>query len=245
MGANDQSVEVLVIGLAGSLRTGSTTRTAVAYALEGAAEKGAKTSLLDLASFNLPFLGRERELGNVKAVEGFRAALRAADGIILGSPEIHGSVSGVLKNALDLAGSDEFGGKMVGLVGVAGGRMGASETLSVMRTIGRSLHAWVVPEQASVGDSDTAFDSQGEPTNPELANRLRSVGREVAHFARLHKCENHLQFLKEWEGASVNDVGWMKPSTSRCRLDDHSSDKPLVGHRVREGVYLVPQARRR
>ena len=204
MAAKDQSVEVLVIGLAGSLRSGSNTRTAVAYALEGAVEEGAKVSLLDLAAFSLPFLGRERELSNVKAVEGFRAALRASDGIVLGSPEIHGSVSGVLKNALDLAGSDEFGGKMVGLVGVAGGRMGASETLSHMRTIGRSLHAWVVPEQASVGDSETAFDSQGEPKNPELANRLKSVGWQVAHFARLHKCENHLQFLKEWEGSAVN-----------------------------------------
>lgn len=40
------------------------------------------------------------------------------------------------------------------------------------------------------------------PSTPEVGDRLRSVGSEVAHFARLHKCENHLQFLKEWEGAA-------------------------------------------
>jgi len=190
-----------VMGLAGSLRAESATRMAVRYALTGAEDEGAKIELMDLAAYNLPFLGREKEQPGARDVERFRADLRAADGIILGSPEIHGSFSGVLKNALDLTGSDEFEGKMVGLVGVAGGQMGAVETLSQLRTVGRSLHAWVVPTQASIGDSGTAFNQRGEPVRSEVGNRLRSVGRQVAHFARLHKCENHLQFMKEWEGA--------------------------------------------
>jgi FMN reductase len=178
---------------------------AVLCALQGAGQGGANIELLDVASYSLPFLGREREKGNREAVGRFRADLRAADGIILGSPEIHGSISGVLKNALDLASSDEFEGKMVGLVGVAGGRMGATESLSHLRTIGRSLRAWVIPTQASVGESDKAFDSHGVPIDPKVGDRLRLVGRQVAHFARLHKCENHLQFVKEWEGAPVHD----------------------------------------
>ena len=204
--SEDRSVEIRVIGLAGSLRAESATRAAVQLALHGAAEEGAKVTLADLGAYNLPFLGREREEASVKAVRRFRADLRASDGIILGSPEIHGSVSGVLKNALDLASSDEFEGKMVGLVGVAGGRMGATETLSHLRTIGRSLHAWVVPTQASIGDSTEAFDSHGEPIHPEVGSRLKSVGKQVAHFARLHKCENHMQFLKEWEVAPVGET---------------------------------------
>jgi NAD(P)H-dependent FMN reductase len=207
---NDESPEIQVVGLAGSLRAESTTRMAVQYALHGAEEEGAKVELLDLAAYSLPFLGREREDGNLKLVEHFRAVLRTSDGIVLGSPEIHGSVSGVLKNALDLAGTDEFEGKMVGLIGVAGGRMGASETLSHLRLIGRSLHAWVVPTQASIGDSGAAFDFHGEPIDREVGYRLRSVGRQVAHFARLHKCENHMQFLKEWEVAPMGDGAGLK-----------------------------------
>jgi len=172
---------------------------AVQYVLKGAEEEGAKVEVLDLTAYNLPYWGLEREEANVKAVERFRKDLRASDGIILGTPEMHGSISGVLKNALDLAGTEEFEGKMVGLVGVAGGRMGAIEALSHLRAIGRSLHAWVVPAQVSIGDSAQAFNLNGEPTDPELGDRLKSVGREVAHFARLHKCENHAQFLREWE----------------------------------------------
>ena len=83
--------------------------------------------------------------------------------------------------------------------------MGATESLSHLRTIGRSLRAWVIPTQASIGESDKAFDSRGEPIDPKVTDRLRSVGRKVAHFARLHKCENHFQFLKEWEETPVHD----------------------------------------
>lgn len=205
--ASYDSVAIRVVGVAGSLRSGSASRMAVEYALRGAAEKRASTEVLDLAAYDLPFLGRERENDNARAVERFRADLRAADGIIIASPELHGSVSGVLKNALDLASAEEFGGKMVGLLAVAGGRMGATDTLSHLRTIGRSLHAWVVPLQASIGDSGRAFDSTGEPTDPELAERLKSIGSQVVHFARLHKCEAHVQFLREWEGAAADDDG--------------------------------------
>jgi len=196
------AAEVRIVGLAGSLRSTSLTRMAVRCALRGASDDGAQARLLDLSAYDLPFLGREKERAMMNGVERFLTDLRAADGIVLGSPEIHGSISGVLKNALDLTDRTLFEGKMLGLIGIAGGRMGASETLSHMRTIGRSLHAWVVPTQVSIGAADGAFDSSGEPVDPEVGDRLRSVGREVAHFARLHKCENHVQFLKEWEGAA-------------------------------------------
>ena len=208
MNARQQSSDTVVaqvVGLAGSLRAGSATQMAVRCALLGAEEAGARVQLLDLASYDLPFLGRDREPTSRKAVERFLGDIRTADGIILGSPELHGSLSGVLKNALDLANRDTFEGKMLGLIGVAGGRMGASDTLSHLRAIGRSLHAWVVPVQVSIGAADSAFDSRGKPVDEEVRDRLLSVGRQVAHFAWLHKCENHLQFVKEWEVAATSD----------------------------------------
>ena len=196
-----------IVGLAGSLRPESATRMAVRCALLGAEKEGARTRLLDLASYDLPFLGRDQEPKARDAVDRFLGDLRAADGIILGSPELHGSVSGVLKNALDLADRDTFEGKMLGLSGVAGGRMGASETLSHLRTIGRALHAWVVPAQVSIAAADKAFNSRGEPVDADVRDRLLSIGRQVARFAWLHKCENHLQFVKEWEAVATGDDG--------------------------------------
>lgn len=199
------SVVARVVGLAGSLRPGSATQMAVRCALFGAENVGASARFLDLAAYDLPLLGRDQEPTGRAAVERFLSDLRAADGIILGSPELHGSLSGVLKNALDLTNRDTFEGKMLGLIGVAGGRMGASETLSHLRAIGRSLHAWVVPAQVSIGAADRAFDPRGEPIDSDVRDRLMSVGRQVAHFAWLHKCQNHLQFVKEWEVAASAD----------------------------------------
>jgi multimeric flavodoxin WrbA len=61
--------------------------------------------------------------------------VRAAQGIILATPEYHGGYSGVLKNALDLMGFEEFEGKVRGLVGVSGGGMGAFGSLNNLRAV--------------------------------------------------------------------------------------------------------------
>jgi Predicted flavoprotein len=116
----------------------------VEAALEGAAESGAETRLIDLNGYNLIFRAGQDETGYPSDVARLRAEVKQADGIILGTPEYHGSLSGVLKNALDLMGFDEFEGKMIGLVGVSGGQMGAFDALKTLRNIGRALHAWVI-----------------------------------------------------------------------------------------------------
>jgi NAD(P)H-dependent FMN reductase len=142
-----------------------------------------------------------------EGVAAMRNAVKEADGIILGTPEYHGSFSGVLKNALDLMGFAEFEGKMVGLVGVSGGKMGAFDALNSLRNVGRALHAWVVPEQASVPEAWNAFDGSGGMKNQDIEERLLTVGRQVARFARLHKCAEATEFLKRWESAPVNPGG--------------------------------------
>src|ERR1700729_1252942 len=119
---------IKVVGICGSLRKGSYTRMALALALRGAAETGASTQLLDLTEYELMFAGREGE-AEPASVAALRLQVKEAEGIVLGTPESHGSFSGVLKNALDLMGFAEFEGKMLGLVGVSGGTMGAFDAL--------------------------------------------------------------------------------------------------------------------
>jgi FMN reductase len=178
---------LLVVGLAGSARAGSYTRCAVAIALEGAAAAGARTDLLDLAELQLPFCDERADASSYPPdAHRLRRVIGSAHGIILGSPEYHGSLAGSLKNAIDLMGSEEFAGKLVGLVGVAGGSQGAAGALAHMRTVCRSLHAWVVPQQVSIPKAENAFGPDGRPTEPDQAERLLEVGREVARVARLH-----------------------------------------------------------
>ncbi|MGA7923738.1 MAG: NADPH-dependent FMN reductase [Thermoplasmata archaeon] len=205
---SDPTTSIHVVGLCGSLRSNSMTRTALRVALRGAESNGAETRLIDLEPYTLPFCrGKEQEVHYPENVQRFRADIAWGDGIILATPEYHGSFSGVLKNALDLLGFEEFEGKMVGLVGVSGGRLGGSDAMNQLRSIGRVLHAWVVPTQAWVSEAYAAFDELGEPKIASVTERLMSVGHEVTHFARLHKCGEHLEFVKAWERAPVNPGG--------------------------------------
>jgi NAD(P)H-dependent FMN reductase len=126
---------------------------------------------------------------------------------VLGTPEYHGSFSGVLKNALDLMGFDEFEGKMIGLIGVSAGRTGAFEALTSLRNVGRALHAWVVPEQVSIPNAARAFDGRGHLNDPVLEKRLREVGGRVAEFARLHEYGRAREFVESWEAAIENPGG--------------------------------------
>ena len=89
-------------------------------------EIGAAATLIDLRDYQLIFCdGKENESGYPNDVFRLRDEVKSAHGAILGTPEYHGGVSGVLKNALDLMGFEELEGKMLGLVGVSGGALGA------------------------------------------------------------------------------------------------------------------------
>jgi FMN reductase len=199
---------VRVIGLSGSLREGSYTRMAIKLALSGASEIGVETELVDLRTYDLAFAdGRKDGSSYPPDVHRLRATVRDAQGIILGTPEYHGGLSGTLKNAIDLMGFDEFEGKVVGLIGVSGGKMGALNALMSLRTIGRSLHAWVIPEQVSIAEGWRLFDAQGRLKDAGLMNALTGLGKQVARFAFLHSSEQVREFVRLWEGAPANPGG--------------------------------------
>jgi NAD(P)H-dependent FMN reductase len=198
-----------IVGISGSLRSGSYTTLAVRLALKGAEElEECQTKLIDLRDYQLLFCdGKDDESQFPKDVFRLREEVKQAHGIILGTPEYHGGYSGVLKNALDLMGFEEFEGKMLGLLGVSGGAMGAFGAMNSLREVGRALHAWVVPEQASIPQAWQEFDDAGNLKNPKLDERVRQVGRQVARFAYLHgSCEAN-EFLQRWEKARENPGG--------------------------------------
>jgi NAD(P)H-dependent FMN reductase len=73
--------------------------------------------------------------------------------------------------------------------------------------VGRALHAWVVPEQASIPEAWKVFDASGALQDSDLGQRLKEVGRQVARFAYLHTSEKAQEFLRAWENAPVNPGG--------------------------------------
>ena len=199
--------KISVIAICGSLRNGSYTHAALAVALEGARAEGAAVHMLELRDYELVFYGMMEEDAYPPDVHRLRKAVQQADGIILGSPEYHGSLSGVLKNALDLMSFDEIEGKVIGLVGVSGGTHGSVNALNSLRTIGRNLHAWVLPQQVSIPEAYKYFDVTGNINNTSFEKRLREVGKRVAQFAKLLEINKDEEFVRMWESLPENPGG--------------------------------------
>jgi NAD(P)H-dependent FMN reductase len=203
--------DIHIAGIGGSLREGSYTRMAVAVALQGATDAGASARLIDLRDYDLPFCGgKVGELERSEDVLRLRREVRQAQGIILGTPVYHGSFSGALKNALDAMGFEEFEGKIVGLLGVSGGALGAADALTGLQVVCRALHAWVVPTQVSVPEAWKLFEPDGHITDPGVEGRLKDIGRQVVRFAYLHTSRQALEFLREWEEAPANPGGGIR-----------------------------------
>jgi len=89
-----------IVGLGGSLASVSKSRAALRTALEGAADAGAETQLLDLRKLNLPMYNPEDDKPADPATRLIESCY-AADGLLWSSPMYQGTISGALKNALD------------------------------------------------------------------------------------------------------------------------------------------------
>lgn len=179
-------VPVHIAAICGSMRGDqSYTRLALEIALAAARDAGATVDLIDLAAFDLPLCSSPQDRDDNPQTVELKRRVGAAQGILLGSPEYHNSFSGVLKNALDLMGGDEFRGKVFGLLGVAGGAAGAVNTLGHLRVVVRGVGGWSLPVQISIPNVRHAF-RDGQMTDRALEDRVRLLGRELVRFARLH-----------------------------------------------------------
>jgi FMN reductase len=118
--------------------------------------------------------------------------LREADGVVLVSPGYHGTVSGLVKNALDyiedLRGDPRpyLDGRAVGCVAIALGWQAAVTTLTALRSIVHSLRGWPTPLGAALNSTEMSFDHRGIPSDPTVERTLRTIGEQVVEFAQAH-----------------------------------------------------------
>lgn len=169
---------VKIVGIGGSLRTDSYSMQALNIAAERAQTMGAEVQVLDLKDMNLPFCDGGSDYPDYPDVEVMRKAVTAANGLIIATPEYHGSVSGVIKNALDLMSFEHLDGKVTGVISVLGGQPN-SNALNDMRVIMRWVHAWVIPEQIAIGQAWNAFDKEGKLKDEKLSERFDGFAKSL------------------------------------------------------------------
>lgn len=180
-----------IVGIGGTIRAGSTTETALIIALKRAEALGAETQLFGgefLAK--LPIFDPRPAETTAEQIE-LAEAVRAADGIIIGSPGYHGSISGVVKNALDtleITAKDAapyFHGRAVGTVVTAYGWQATGSTLNTLRGIIHAMRGWPTPFGAALNSTAGLFDEAGSCRDPKDAWALSTVAEQVMEFARM------------------------------------------------------------
>jgi FMN reductase len=185
---NDRRVTVNVVGIGGSLRADSQSERALRLALDGAAQAGAKTTLVSGADLVLPFYDPAEPARSASALR-LVEDLRAADGVVLVSPGYHGTLSGLVKNALDYIEDlrdDErpyLDGRAVGCVATAQGWQAAVTTLTSLRSIVHALRGWPTPLGAAVNSAQVEFGDDGACTDEKVTATLRTIGAQVVEFA--------------------------------------------------------------
>ncbi|MFC6942008.1 NADPH-dependent FMN reductase [Salinirubellus sp. GCM10025818] len=182
-----------VVAIPGSLREVSYTRLASRRVLDAAESRGATTDLIDLRSLDLPVY--DGDAGGAGDADELARRVREADAVLLATPVYHGSYSAPLKNALDYCGFDEFEHTTVGLLAVAGGSF-PTTALEHLRSVCRSLNAWVLPHQAALPNVSSRFEG-GELVDETMAERVDTLGVRLVQYGKIEPdpmtveaCEN-------------------------------------------------------
>ena len=195
--AVDPASPPLVVGIGGTIGGVSSTERALRIALDAAEREGFRTRMFGGADMARLPLYDPRATSRTADEEAFVDAVRQASAVIIASPGYHGSISGVVKNALDLleetARDPErpyLADMPVGLIATAYGWQATGSTIAALRSIVHALRGWPTPFAAAINTQVTKFDAEGGASDPAVLEQLRLVGRQVARFAPLSEPAN-------------------------------------------------------
>ncbi|MGN6705226.1 MAG: NADPH-dependent FMN reductase [Rhodanobacter sp.] len=170
-----------VLALAGSLRRASWNRRLLhAAALQAPA--GIQLEVYDdLAAVPLFDEDLEQhEPAGPTGVQALRAAVAAADGVIIATPEYNQALSGVLKNALDWLSRESpagevLAGKPVAVLGASSGPWGTRLAQASLRQVLHTCGALVMPGPSLfVARAADRFDARGWLTDTSTLQSLQS-----------------------------------------------------------------------
>jgi FMN reductase len=179
----------LIVGIGGTGSPTASTEKILLHALAAARSAGAQTIMFDGKALDMPMYSYGG--GRTETALALIDALRRADGIIIASPGYHGTVSGLIKNALDYVedmARDErayFEGRAVGLIAVASGWQATGSTLATLRSITHALRGWPTPMAVAVNSAQSVFDGDGHIADPAVVTQLNILAGQVVEFARM------------------------------------------------------------
>jgi chromate reductase len=183
----NQSKGINIVLIKGSVRPGNYTSMAAALVVDEL-RKDLKVTVevMDPVTLNLPLPGTNP---NAEGTRKLQEAVKNATAVILATPEYHGSLSSVMKLAIENLGFPSvLAGKPVALLGVAAGSIGAIKALEQLRSIASHIGAIVLPLPVSVPNVQKVFDASGRVLDPAMEKLIRSLAKSVLDYIHQNIC---------------------------------------------------------
>ena len=175
-----------VVVVSGSPRPSNFTRKAVGLVLDELQDSDqVRVDLIDLAGMDLTQPGR----GEVEQAKKLQEMVHTATGVILATPEYHGSFSSAIKLFIENLGfPSTLSGKPVALLGVAAGQIGAIKSLEHLRSVCSHVGAIVLPGPISVAGVQQLFDDRGNCLDEGTEKHIRGVARNLLDYIHRNLC---------------------------------------------------------
>jgi len=174
----------LVLALGGTVRPNSTSEKILRLCAEQIKELGADVAVIPGPGLVMPMYDPSNSTRCVSAIRMVEL-MRRADAFIIASPGYHGSVSGLVKNALDYTEDlreDErpyFDGCKVGCIAVSNGWQAAAATLGALRDIAHALRGWPTPIGIAANSTELEFEANGSCGNEALMRQVGIMAAQV------------------------------------------------------------------
>ena len=171
----------------GSLRPGNYTSMAAALVVDELTKNSRVTvDVIDPASLALRMPGQS---GGEAAAKDLQQRVGAAAGVVLATPEYHGSFSSVIKLVIENLGfPSALAGKPVSLLGVAAGVIGAIKSLEHLRGVVSHIGGIALPLPVSVANVQKAFDRTGRCLDAAVEKRIRGAGLNLLDYLEQSVC---------------------------------------------------------
>ncbi|HEX9756600.1 MAG TPA: NAD(P)H-dependent oxidoreductase [Nitrospiria bacterium] len=177
-----------IVSISGTNRPNNYTSRALNIVNDELSKKGLNPMVFDARELSLSFPGHPPS----DATEKLRAGIEKATGVVLATPEYHGSFSAMTKLIIENLGFPSvLAGKPVALIGVAAGRIGAIKSLEQLKGVCSHIGAIVVPGSVSIAGVQSIFEDNGHCTDPGSEKALRGVAQSLLDFIKDYVCPKY------------------------------------------------------
>lgn len=179
-----KGIRILIIQ--GSVRPGNYTGKAAALVADELKAQGVTFEVVDPAKLQLLAPGIENPTSDA---EWLREIVGSATGVILATPEYHGSFSSVMKVIIENLGFPSvLATKPVALLGVAAGTIGSIKSLEHLRSVCSHIGAVVLPGPVSIANVRSIFDEEGRCLDVKMEKRIRGVATQLLDYIHANLC---------------------------------------------------------